>query len=108
MNGTIEASLPQYICSIGPGRWRVCVWAQPGARKNGIAGEYQGRLKVRLSAPAVDNKANKALVVYIAGLLGVRKSSVHVSSGRTSRAKTLEIVSEAGPDWSALAPDAAA
>lgn len=73
-----------------------------------MAGEYQGRLKVRLSAPAVDNKANKALVVYMAGVLGVRKNRVSLTAGQTNRSKTLEVVSEAELDWSALAEDAAA
>ena len=86
----------------GPGKWAVLVWVQPGAKKNGLAGLVDGRLKVRLNAPAVDNKANRALEKYVASLLGLRASRVTVASGMMSRRKKIFVETDAEPDWSLL------
>jgi uncharacterized protein (TIGR00251 family) len=48
-------------------------------------------LVVRVQAPAVDGKANDAVVAAMADVLGVSKSDVRVVAGQTSRTKTLEI-----------------
>ena len=78
---------------------------QPGARKSGVVGLYQQCLKIRLNAPAVDNKANKALVAYVAKLLKMKKSQVVLEAGFTSRKKLLILNTAAEPDWKALVPD---
>ncbi|NDV19795.1 DUF167 domain-containing protein [Pseudodesulfovibrio sp. JC047] len=85
--------------------WHIAVWVQPGARKSQLAGEYQGCVKIRLNAPAVDNKANKSLVRYVAELLKVKKSQVAIVSGHTNRKKLLALSSTGEPDWSNLFPD---
>lgn len=95
MNG----ELPYYAARTGPGEYRVEVWVQPGAKKSEIAGEYQGRLKVRIAAPANDNKANKALVAFLADLLGLRASQVDVASGHASRSKTLNVRADKRLPW---------
>lgn len=87
----------------GPdGSYELLVWVQPGARKNEVSGVHQGRIKLRLNAPAVDNKANKALLEYVAKLLGVRPSRLELVSGQTSRQKKIRIVSAEEPVWSSL------
>jgi len=73
---------------------------QPGARKSGVVGLYQQCIKIRLNAPAVDNKANKALTAYVAKLLNVKKSQVQLEAGQTSRKKRLAVITAAEPDWS--------
>ncbi len=50
----------------------------------------------------MDNKANKALVAYVAETLGLRKSQVSLESGQTSRRKVLIIRSESEPEWPAV------
>lgn len=90
---------PEYIVAAGNGEWKLLVRVQPGAKKNELVGTHQNRLKLKIAAPAVDNKANKALVSYIAGLLGLRKSQVSLAAGATSRDKTLAIISSCTPDW---------
>jgi len=52
----------------------------------------QGALKIRLRAPAVENRANEALVEYLAGVLKTSKSAVRIRSGAQSRTKRVEIV----------------
>ena len=63
------------------------VRAQPGARKAGILGEYAGSLKVAVTAPAEDGRANKALVELLARALNLKRSHVKLLSGETSREK---------------------
>lgn len=96
---TEAALLPEYARAAGAGSWLMKVWVQPGAKKTELAGMYQGSLKIRLAAPAVDNKANTALVEYAAALLGLRKSQVTLESGHASRGKTLRIECEKTPVW---------
>jgi uncharacterized protein len=69
----------------------VAVRVQPRASRNDVAGEMNGALKVRLQAPAVENRANEALCEYLAELLKTPKSAVRILSGDRSRTKLLEI-----------------
>jgi uncharacterized protein (TIGR00251 family) len=67
------------------------VRVQPRASKDEIAGELGGALKVRLQAPAVEDRANEALVEFLAELLKRPKSAVRILSGERSRTKRVEI-----------------
>lgn len=64
---------------------------QPGAKTSGFAGRHGDAMKVRLAAPPVDGKANKALLAYLADFCDVPKSSVELVSGQTSRAKRVRV-----------------
>ncbi len=59
----------------------------PGAKKDLVAGEENGRLKVRLQAPPVEGKANKALVRLLARRLGLSRGRVRLVRGARSRDK---------------------
>ncbi|PYU40361.1 MAG: YggU family protein [Acidobacteria bacterium] len=67
------------------------VRVQPRASKDEIAGEMGGALKVRLRAPAVEDRANEALVEFLAQLLKTPRSAVRILGGERSRTKRLEI-----------------
>jgi len=67
------------------------VRVQPRASKNEVAGELGGALKIRLQAPAAENRANEALVEFLAHLLKTPKAAVRILSGDRSRTKRLEI-----------------
>jgi hypothetical protein len=67
------------------------VRVQPRASKDEIAGEMGGALKVRLRAPAVEDRANEALTEFLAQLLKRPKSAVRILSGDRSRTKRIEI-----------------
>ena len=67
------------------------VRVQPRAKKDEIAGEFAGGMKVRLQAPAVENRANDALVEFLSRLLKTPKSAVRILGGDRSRTKRLEI-----------------
>lgn len=67
------------------------VRVQPRASRDEIAGVVEGALKVRLLAPAVENRANEALVEFLANVLKTSKSAVRIRSGEQSRVKRVEI-----------------
>ena len=62
----------------------------PGAKKNAIKQEERG-WKVHLCAPAVDGKANKALIDFLAEHFRVRKSQIEIIKGLKSRHKMISI-----------------
>jgi uncharacterized protein len=64
---------------------------QPRASKDEIAGEIAGAIKIRLRAPAVEGRANEALIDFLADLLKTPKAAVRILSGEHSRIKRLEI-----------------
>jgi uncharacterized protein (TIGR00251 family) len=63
----------------------------PRARKNAITGETGDALKVSLTAPPVDGKANQACIDFFAKLLKVPRSSVTIAAGQTSRNKVIQV-----------------
>jgi uncharacterized protein (TIGR00251 family) len=67
------------------------VRVQPRASKDEIAGEMGGALKVRLRAPAVEDRANEALIEFLAQLLKTPRSAVRILGGDRSRTKHMEI-----------------
>ena len=68
------------------------VVVQPRASKIQIAGHYRNALKIRLTAPPVDNAANKQCIAVLAKTLGRPKSTIAVISGQTSRQKQIRIL----------------
>ncbi len=69
----------------------VAVRVQPRASRDEVVGEMDGALKIRLQAPAVEDRANDALCEYLAALLKTPKSAVRILSGDRSRIKRIEI-----------------
>ena len=69
----------------------LAVRVRPRASRDGIAGEMEGALKVRLRAPALEDRANEALVEFLAELLKTPQSAVSILSGERSRVKRIEI-----------------
>ena len=64
---------------------------QPRAAANGLAGIQGDVLKLRLTTPPVDGKANKAVIAYLAKLFHLPKSALSIKSGQQSRMKTVTI-----------------
>jgi uncharacterized protein (TIGR00251 family) len=75
----------------GQDLWSLQIHAQPGVRKNQVAGEHGGSLKLKIAAPAVDNKANQCLVRFVAELLGVTQRQVTLVRGEGARQKTIAV-----------------
>ena len=67
------------------------VRVQPRASRNEVVGVIEGSLKLRIQAPAMENRANEAVVEYLATLLKTPKSAVRILGGEHSRVKRVEI-----------------
>ncbi|MGB7730199.1 MAG: DUF167 domain-containing protein [Candidatus Acidiferrum sp.] len=80
--------------AVDPARGTVTfsVRVQPRASRDEIAGVIEGAIKIRLCAPAVENRANEALVEFLASVLKTSKSAVRIRSGEQSRTKRVEII----------------
>ena len=69
----------------------LAVRAQPGAKRNAVLGEQAGALKIAVTAPPEDGRANAALVEVLRDWLGLKRSQVELASGQTNRNKTFLI-----------------
>lgn len=75
---------------------KLFVRLSPKSKREGIEGIYTDpdgfeRLKIAVSAPPVDGKANDALIKWLAKYLHIAKSSITLTAGTTDRTKTLVI-----------------
>ncbi len=70
----------------------LSLYVQPRAGKNELAGLHDGALKLRLTTPPVDGKANKAVIAFLAKKLKLPKSAVILHSGLKNRRKQLQII----------------
>jgi hypothetical protein len=66
-------------------------WVQPKSSRDAVAGLYGDAVKIAITAPPVDGKANAHLCKFIAKQAGLPKSSVDLDSGHTSRRKVLRL-----------------
>lgn len=83
--------LPEIAENASAGAVSFSVRVQPRASKDEIVGVIEGVFKIRLQAPAVENRANEALVEFLAHLLKTPKSAVRILGGERSRTKRVEI-----------------
>jgi uncharacterized protein len=67
------------------------VKVHPRAKKSAITGEVGNALKLSLTAPPVDGKANEACIEFFAKLLNLPRSSVTIAAGQTSRNKVIRV-----------------
>jgi uncharacterized protein (TIGR00251 family) len=65
--------------------------AVPRASRDALDGVAEGALRVRLAAPPVEGAANKALVVFLAGVLGVPKRDIEIATGEHGRRKLVRV-----------------
>jgi hypothetical protein len=76
---------------------RVALLVEPGASRDRLYGEHDGRLKLSVSAPPEKGKANRAVCRFLAAELGLARSQVHVVSGHNSRLKEV-LIERVSPD----------
>ena len=63
----------------------------PRARKNAITGEIGDALKVSLTAPPIEGRANEACIEFFANVLKVPRSSISIAAGQNSRNKVIRV-----------------
>ena len=69
----------------------IKIKVEPRSSQSGIVGQYGDALKVKLTSPPVEGKANKELVEVLAKECGVRKGDVEIVSGKGSKNKLVRI-----------------
>ena len=79
----------------------LSVRLHPGARKNGATGIHADEVKIALTAPPVDGKANEALIAFLADALRLPRARIVLVSGLTSRAKILRITGKSAAEVAA-------
>lgn len=79
----------------------LSVRVHPGARKNGATGIHADEVKIALTAPPVDGKANEALIAFLADALRLPRARIVLVSGLTSRAKILRITGKSAAEVAA-------
>ena len=84
-------SLLEISEDVSRGTVTFSVRVQPRASKDEISGTMEGALKIRLRTPALENRANEALIEFLAGLSKTSKSAVRIQGGEHARTKRVEI-----------------
>jgi len=79
----------------------LAVRVHPGARKNSVTGIHADAVKITLTSPPVDGKANEALIAFLAEALRLPRARIAIVSGITSRAKTLRITGKSAAEVAA-------
>ena len=76
----------------------LAVRVRPGAKKNDVAGIHAGAVKISLTAPPVDGRANEALIEFVAELLRIPRAGIAILSGASSRMKVLRITGKSAAE----------
>jgi uncharacterized protein len=69
----------------------VELWVQPGAKRSQVSGVADGRVRLRLAAPAREGRANAELIRFLAATLDVRRARVTIEAGEGSRRKVVRV-----------------
>jgi uncharacterized protein len=67
------------------------LWVQPGAKRSQVSGVADGRVRLRLAAPAREGRANAELIRFLAATLDVRRARVIIEAGEGSRRKVVRV-----------------
>jgi uncharacterized protein len=92
-------SLPDYLTPVGTGVV-IEAFVQPRSARNAVAGIHGSALKLKVTAPPLEDRANRAAESFVADLLRLPKSNVTVIGGRPSRHKGIQVT---GRDAAAVA-----
>jgi hypothetical protein len=79
----------------------LSVRVHPGARKNAVTGIHADAVKIALTAPPVDGKANEALIAFLAETLRLPRARIAIVAGITSRAKMVRITGKSATEVAA-------
>jgi uncharacterized protein (TIGR00251 family) len=91
-SSSVEKTYPRHWRRVGAdGSITLTIHVQPGAKRSDVAGVYGDAVKIRLAAPAVDGKANAALIALLADAFDVPERAVTLVRGATNRRKTVRI-----------------
>ncbi|KHD88949.1 MAG: hypothetical protein OM95_05635 [Bdellovibrio sp. ArHS] len=76
---------------------RLHLFIQPKASKNEVVGPHNGELKIKITAPPVDGKANETLIEFLSDYFDIPKRRVLLVKGDTGRHKTVDLLGVDAP-----------
>jgi uncharacterized protein (TIGR00251 family) len=76
----------------------LAVRVHPGARKNAVTGTHASAIKISLTTPPTDGRANEALIALLAELLHLPRARISLLTGATSRTKLLRITGKSAAE----------
>jgi len=77
----------------------IKVYLQPKSSKNEVVGPYRDGIKVKVTAPPVEGKANGSLIRFLAKELGISPSSIKMIKGHHAREKLVKISGDVDQEW---------
>jgi uncharacterized protein (TIGR00251 family) len=80
----------------------VTLRVHPGAKRNAVMGEHDGALRISLTTPPVDGRANEAVVAFLAEHLRLPRARVTLVAGLTSRSKVVRVTGLSADEVEAL------
>ena len=80
-----------FLSTTKDGQTLIALYIQPKASRNKFVGLYGDEMKLTITAPPVDGKANQAVIKFLAKFLGVAKSTIVLKRGMQSRHKQLRV-----------------
>lgn len=80
-----------YLSIDSKGEVMLAVHVQPKASRNSVSGIHDNCLKIAVTSPPVDGKANKAIIQFLSKLLKIPKKDILLKSGQSSRRKLFHI-----------------
>jgi len=83
--------LPEWLIAGNSGSTMIQLKVLPNAKRTGLTAITADRVKLKLSSPPVEGKANAQLCKFLAKQLGVSKAAIRIISGETSRLKTVSV-----------------
>ena len=97
MNLDLEYNAPGFVQDVADG-CTLSVRVHPGARRNDVTGLHAGAVKISITTPPTDGRANEALIAFLAELLHVPRARITLLSGATSRSKLLRITGKSAAE----------
>ena len=91
----MSAPLPVWARPSADGRsLLLTLHVQPNAKVSALAGRHGDALKVRVAAPATNDRANQALLEFLSGSLGIARSQLQIVRGHASRRKIVALAGD--------------
>lgn len=71
---------------------RVHLFIQPKSSKNEVVGPHNGEIKIKITAPPIDGRANEGLIEFLSDYFDIPKRNVLLVKGDTGRHKTVDLL----------------
>jgi uncharacterized protein len=80
-----------FLTTKGDGSLHLCLYVQPRASRTGLCGIHNGSLKLAITSPPVDGRANKEVIAFLAAFLRISRKEIAIIGGAQSRKKRCRI-----------------